>query len=353
MKPATRIIVLVFCAVLMNLTQTNGLAAQPVRKQGAKTDSKPKPQTSTEYWREYAKTHIADPPTVGSTGQLNYNLTIVQVVDENNAVCRFGTGGELMYWFVMPTTNLVDGEMIDTGGQVFTVTGTKTYTTILGATKKVYVFERATALPNVAKPAAEAKARHEDAARQQRIENAKWRTWTAANGKHRVAAKFVKVTNGVLTLETKDRRTIEVPLAQLLPNDQEFVRLRKWMKPETTEPQSTSTPPPPATVAKAVPEVAPKAANTDTRTRWLNESYGTTIYQVNGKDWAELENATQKIRWTLTETVRTDEYIELYNATRNQNWRLMAEKMDLKEGEQWKWVSTGHWHTPDAHVSAN
>lgn len=353
MKPATRIVALVFCAMLMNLAQTNGLAAQPVRKQGAKTDTKPKPQTATEYWREYAKTHIADPPTVGSTGQLNYNLTIVQVVDENNAICRFGTGGELMYWFVMPTTNLVDGEMIDTGGQVFTVTGTKTYTTILGATKKVYVFERATALPNVAKPAAEAKARQEEAVRQQRIENAKWRTWTAANGNHRMEAKFVKVTNGVLTLETKDGRTIEVPLAQLLPEDQEFVRLRKWMKPETTEPQSTSTPPPPATGAKAVPEVAPKAADTDARTRWLNESYGSTIYQVKGKEWAELDNATQKVKWALTETARTAEYVELHNAARNQHWRLTAKQMDMRVGDEWKWVSNGHWDNAVASPPAN
>lgn len=87
----------------------------------------------------------------------------------------------------------------------------------------------------------------------------------------------------------------------------------------------------------------PLATSEDSRSRWLNTSYNSTIYRVQGKQWAEMENATQKVKWTLEERDRTPEYIELFNTTRKDTTRLFDKRMDVKEGDTWKWVSNGHW----------
>jgi hypothetical protein len=69
-----------------------------------------------------------------------------------------------------------------------------------------------------------------DAQREADIEAAKWRTWTSANGKHKMEAKFRKFVAGTLTLEKKDGTTGEVKLDSLCAEDQEFVRKQKWKR---------------------------------------------------------------------------------------------------------------------------
>jgi len=64
----------------------------------------------------------------------------------------------------------------------------------------------------------------------ERTESAKWRTWTTSDGKYSVEAKFVKFAFGTLTLEKKDGSTVDVKLDLLCPEDQEFVRERKWTR---------------------------------------------------------------------------------------------------------------------------
>ncbi len=59
-------------------------------------------------------------------------------------------------------------------------------------------------------------------------EAARWRTWTSADGKYSVYAKFVKSTMGTMTLEKEDGSTAEVQLDRLCEEDQEFVRKRPW-----------------------------------------------------------------------------------------------------------------------------
>ena len=86
-----------------------------------------------------------------------------------------------------------------------------------------------------------------------------------------------------------------------------------------------------------------KGSDRDARSRWLNTSYDSTIYHEQGKQWAEMDNASQKIKWSLTEMERTVEYIELFNATRNETWRLLPKKVDLKKDGRWEWIATGHW----------
>jgi hypothetical protein len=67
-----------------------------------------------------------------------------------------------------------------------------------------------------------------DAERDAATESAKWRTWTSADGKYNLHAKFVKSAMGTLTLEKEDGSTVEVKLDRLRAEDQEFVRKRKW-----------------------------------------------------------------------------------------------------------------------------
>ena len=59
-------------------------------------------------------------------------------------------------------------------------------------------------------------------------EAARWRTWTSADGKYSVYAKFVKSAMGTMTLEKEDGSTAEVQLDRLCKEDQEFVRKRPW-----------------------------------------------------------------------------------------------------------------------------
>lgn len=56
---------------------------------------------------------------------------------------------------------------------------------------------------------------------------ANWRTWTTADGKYKVEAKFVKFAAGTVTLEKKDRTTVDVKLDVLSEGDQDFVRGRE------------------------------------------------------------------------------------------------------------------------------
>jgi len=81
----------------------------------------------------------------------------------------------------------------------------------------------------------------------------------------------------------------------------------------------------------------------DGRTHWFNESYNTTIYHVRDKEWAEKDNKTDKLKWAVVEKHRTAEYIELHNAERNQTWRIRDNRMELKKGNKWEWLSNGKW----------
>ena len=82
--------------------------------------------------------------------------------------------------------------------------------------------------------AARARAEQEDR-KAAELEAAKWRTWTTADGRFKVEAKFVMFSAGTLTLERKDGNTVNVKLDILSSEDQDFVRQRKWLR-SSTEP---------------------------------------------------------------------------------------------------------------------
>jgi hypothetical protein len=84
-------------------------------------------------------------------------------------------------------------------------------------------------------------------------------------------------------------------------------------------------------------------STTDSRVQWSNVSYDTTISHLQDKKWQEIDNKTQTVKWELTETGRTETYVQLVNADRNQIWRLFSDRMEFVNGGSWKWLSKGHW----------
>ena len=143
-------------------------------------------------------------------------------------------------------------------------------------------------------------------------------------------------------MQNKEGRDFEVHLDTLSREDQDFVRERKWLAIAGDERETEGQTHDSKQIAKAAADQG-RPTGDEIRVRWLNESYDTTIYHVQGTQWAELDNKTQKIKWYATETTRNEHFVEMYNATRNQTWRLFAFRMELKDGEKWKWLSNGRW----------
>jgi hypothetical protein len=56
----------------------------------------------------------------------------------------------------------------------------------------------------------------------------KWRTWTTADGRFRVDAKFVRSSSDTVTLEKQDGTTVDVSLEVLCAEDRDFIRKRRW-----------------------------------------------------------------------------------------------------------------------------
>lgn len=116
---------------------------------------------------------------------------------------------------------------------------TYSYTAVSGSKKTVVVLAaNDTKLAEVTakiRAAAEAERLAEKAkqdaiqATKQRIEDAKRRTWTSADGSFTVDAKFVGLISGMVTLEKGDGKTISVNLNQLSQEDQDFIVYRKWI----------------------------------------------------------------------------------------------------------------------------
>jgi len=62
------------------------------------------------------------------------------------------------------------------------------------------------------------------------VDAARWRTWTSADGRFNLRAKFVQATNGRMTLLREDGKRIVVDLERLCEDDVDFVRKQKWLQ---------------------------------------------------------------------------------------------------------------------------
>ena len=89
-----------------------------------------------------------------------------------------------------------------------------------------------------------------------------------------------------------------------------------------------------------------KTGEGDKRTRWINESYQTTVSLTGNKKWADVHDKTGDVWNTYVEKTRTDDYVEVYCAKTKDTIRYFAKKAEFsKDGRTWQWVANGHWDT--------
>ncbi len=67
-----------------------------------------------------------------------------------------------------------------------------------------------------------------DAERKAAIDEAKWHTWTHADGKHQVEAKFLSMTYGSVKLQKRDGSTVTIKKEDLSPADQKWIDHQGW-----------------------------------------------------------------------------------------------------------------------------
>jgi len=259
-----------------------------------------------------------------TSDQTENRFQVLQVVDENNMLIQSHdkgviiNGAGMTVWRVRKTVWVsgvkTDGIVDDAWvafPQVFEVKKTRRYGTALGGSSTVFELspfpiQDATALTAELGPKPKPKPTAPA-----------FRTWTNVTGNFTVHARFAGIIAGKLNLLTKDGRKIQLEPDKLSEKDQEYIRDRKWLKADQEQ--------------------------GDGRSRWINESYDTTIYHVKGKQWEVSDNKTGKVVWNLVETARTEDYVELFNAKRKEHQRLFAKRMEAKRGDKWRWLANGHW----------
>jgi SLA1 homology domain 1, SHD1 len=74
-----------------------------------------------------------------------------------------------------------------------------------------------------AKSVTDEKAKHEAQERAAAKEEAKFRTWTSADGKYKREAKLVSYMNGKIILETREGKRATLELAKLTDEDRQYV----------------------------------------------------------------------------------------------------------------------------------
>lgn len=179
---------------------------------------------------------------VGDIGRLVAGRAkILQVIDKSNAIAEtewytltrrartLQGGGQTVdtvnqernetVWLKLPTTRgMRDGRIHETE-QVFDVIGTHTYQTAAGS-NTVLVLEALEATDGEIESAIAALA----AVEEKKAEELLWRTWSSADGKFRVDAKFVGFIDGKVQIEKRDGRKVNVSSSQLSKEDQAYFR---------------------------------------------------------------------------------------------------------------------------------
>lgn len=66
--------------------------------------------------------------------------------------------------------------------------------------------------------------------KQKVIEEAKWHKWTSADGKFTSEAKFLRQTGGIVYLQKRDGKSIEIPKEKLSKENLDWINNRGWTK---------------------------------------------------------------------------------------------------------------------------
>jgi hypothetical protein len=145
---------------------------------------------------------------IGDVGHL-YNFTIIQVIDENNAIAqtpddRPNSHKIYTYWMKIATEGMVDGSRLDSEKRLFTITGTKQYETTSGGSKTLFVLEpeKATVPKKEFTP----------------------RIWTDSSNKHTLRATFVELTSNKVKLRKDDGSFVTIEINGLSAYDQRWLR---------------------------------------------------------------------------------------------------------------------------------
>ena len=176
---------------------------------------------------------------VGDCGRMGGSvIDVIQVIDEGRMLAGVRTRGltpkTTMMFSGFSMSGFTDSDKNVNVPGLVKVTGTTRYNTAIGGTNTVLLIQpldldtikasdQEIAARRAKREAEAVRKAAEEAAQQAAIEAAKWRTWTPADGEHKVEAKFVKLVLGTLTLEKKDGTTVDVKLDILCPEDKEYL----------------------------------------------------------------------------------------------------------------------------------
>jgi hypothetical protein len=157
---------------------------------------------------------------VGDIGWTDEKLAVFQIVDDNNVILKYDKDSaadynmrhygppksfeDKLYWLVAATGGLRDGQLIGIK-RVVSVTGTRQYTTILGASKTISVLESPALNPA------------------DFMQKSEVRNWKERNGRI-IIASFVKLSRGMAVLLGSDGKTVEMKYEDLSDADKDFVR---------------------------------------------------------------------------------------------------------------------------------
>jgi len=169
----------------------------------------------------------ADNVIVGDWGLLPKSLRILQIIDDDEMLLdyRFGRYQTRVIWLKgHPTESLTDDSKFSTPLLV-RATGTRDYTTVLGARSTVLYLEVVQLQPSLLRIAREylrdGKKGHPDHRRLQKFE---YRIWRDATGQFETEAQFLGMAAGKVKLRKKTGSMIDVPIERLSTEDQEWIR---------------------------------------------------------------------------------------------------------------------------------
>jgi hypothetical protein len=101
----------------------------------------------------------------------------------------------------------------------------------------------------------------------------------------------------------------------------------------------------PSDSKKSGSAVADQKRSRDTRKKWINETYHSSIVYVEGDDWNDVDDKTGKVTLNYKEKARNSESVELYCPEREYTIRLLNNRLVIRmQGKnQFSPAATGHW----------
>ena len=283
-------------------------------------------------------------PAIGDLGQLfSRRARVIQIIDANNAIIelewfletvkfqsfnngtssgqstqRTSTLKHEPVWIIIATEKMVVGQLFETD-QLFEIRGTREVDQN-GVKKVMLVLE----LVDV-----------------ERIRTEGYRMWQSADGLLAMVARLHEVVGSkrerMVTLIRRDESTITVPFALLCRVDQDFILENPVAIPVVVAVPNGGQPGPGLAAAPKKPQ------ESTSRTKWVNETDGTTVRLVKDKVWEEVDNKTGQVNFELEETARSEEFIEILCPKRKVSFRLLANRLDQKKDGNWERIANGRW----------